>query len=241
MSDNTPEITEESIQKKLESIKDDFLTEKWTKGTVELIKQIPIIGPSIYAILTSYEHYHENETRKVQIESILELCLQNQERIKSLVEAKDLQKGDLATIIQEFIEISSKTADARKREYVRNAFRNSFDQEKYDEGMTYHFLQILKDLQYPEIHFLVKMVNEGVKSSYSVQYVRDVINKSSILFRLFEKLAEHNLVYDKIQNHYNKDERIVLTQDSIQIYEMGIKFVDFISDKEKDEKNEEDL
>lgn len=144
--------------------------------------------------------------------------------LKELPVEEQPQPADVASIMKAAIEVSEKTADAKKRKLLKNAFVNAFDREQYETGLTLRFFSILKNVEYGDVDLLKELVNK----SKDVPLRSLSTNRDALVFHHLDVLDKQDLV---LIYNYSKNLPLSMNDSHAQtgLTELGKKFLKFVA------------
>ena len=208
---------------------------------------IPVLGAAIKEVVSAgvgLGKYSPNERLKNKqfnwvINEIGKISHRIDILLNKLPSDEQIEAADVAAIINSAMKASEKTADAKKRQLLKNAVVNSFDIEQYQQGLTLRLFKILEEVEYGDVQILsvVKEINvEGI--GYSEKYeikslLKNLQNENSsgignIFYHHLEILEKQNLVV--IWNRLSNQPLGIASQGNVQITDLGKKFLEFVKE-----------
>lgn len=193
---------------------------------------IPLAGPMLATASKKVcglgEHSPKERLKEKQFEWLI---AQVSEILKKLDVLAKLPKderpeaADVAATIEAALEVSRKTADAKKRRLLRNAIVNAFDVEQYQTGLTLRLFSILQEVEYGEVELLRRIADAsdavGIKSL-------EPYNPAALTYHHLEILGKQNLV--QIWNRETTTPLGMNTNSHTRITELGRRFLQFVAE-----------
>lgn len=155
--------------------------------------------------------------------------------------------SDLAALLEASFRVWQATADAKKREFHRNALRNAFDPKQYEEGLTLRLFGIFEELTYGDIWTLrrLKEHHRDWPKSAATRYYQIITkvhyddhdapiqinnNERLMVAEHMTCLRQHRLIY-KGHRQFEIDGRVAsqLTNTN-EVTELGDRFLALMAD-----------
>lgn len=195
--------------------------------------QIPGLGAVLKAALGLEQYSPEERLKERQFQWLVKQIPNMQKKLDVLIaqlpEEERPEPADVAATIHASIEASQKTADAKKRQLLKNALVNAFDIQQYRAGLTLRLFTILRDVEYGDVKLLRYIKNKKEKADVSA------------LFRSFGGLVIHHIeVLEKLRlitlwGHQRGDNLDRNSGGYAVVSELGSRFLNFVAEPDSTE------
>jgi hypothetical protein len=160
------------------------------------------------------------------LDSIVTISEKVDRLLKELPVEERPKPADVASVMEAAIEVSRKTADAKKRKLLTNAVKNAFDREQYQTGLTLRFFSILKDVEYGDVYLLRKLAN---KPLVNIPLLSISDDRYGLAFHHLDILHKQGLVL--IWNYAPNQPLSMNSKEAhTGLTELGKKFLKFLAD-----------